>query len=795
MPGVFRPSPNLVLILLTIVFAIFAMTDTIIEPGAVRTANKPDQFDTERALARISRLLGGDPSDHIPHPVDSPANKAVKARLMNEIQELGYEPALTTHTTCRDNVDQLADSSDDTSVFVICTTVDNISFQIGPASDQDTKDTLLLLSHYDSVPAGPGAGDAMIGVGTILEIAHHLKSAPVKRPVLVLLTDGEEIGLMGARAFLEKDPRARSIDMVLNFEARGVDGPALMFETSQPNGRVIPGFIKASRNASANSMMAAIYERMPNGTDLTEFIDTGIDGLNFAIIGNPRFYHTPGDNLENLSRRSLQHMGDLGLANTWQFLSDTNPKVSGNILYSDILGFGMIAIPEWAALPIAIIGFILAAIGLARFSSDENPIWGRINSLLLPLGALIIAAAITFMLQLIISTIRGSDYWIAHSWATLCFSILSAFLAIFLSSRIFGAQPSRMQIFCGCWGIFSLLGMTITVLLPGGAILFVAPLFLFSIAILAIIAYSPAGLIAEALAAIISIALWAPLISLYGSALGYGFSAAISILTVIALMPLIAFIAKPHPRSLEGHTSSRTALRLPILALSGATLLFAIGAILLPKFSEQAPQHLNITTYTDHDNGVSFTAFFTRGPNNPAPPKSLFNAGPVQPPAALISDSQSLFWHAVAPYQPHFMPAITLASRADPTIFDQPGTTIELEMAVNDLGYYDIRIPESANIRAISFGDEIINIPSSMAARPWFFRCFGERCPQTTTQFLSTMEKGIAPDVWVFYVRRYGHSDHAAPYVAARTAQTVAVQNGDTQVDIHRISPFIAAVN
>ncbi len=73
----------------------------------------------------------------------------------------------------------------------------NLVATIGPAEGNH----LLLSSHYDSTPTGPGASDDGIGVATMLEVAHLLRGQRLTRPITFLFDEGEEAGLLGARAF------------------------------------------------------------------------------------------------------------------------------------------------------------------------------------------------------------------------------------------------------------------------------------------------------------------------------------------------------------------------------------------------------------------------------------------------------------------------------------------------------------------------------------------------------------------------------------------------------------------
>src|SRR5688572_25219089 len=191
--------------------------------GALLTLPEPpaspasERFDADRAAERLARVLG----DQRPHTVDSPANDAVRERLIAEMRRVGLSPRISDDFACNDFARRLA---------VGCARVRNLVATIGPRAGRH----LLLSAHYDSTFAGPGAADAGIGVATLLETAAHLRGRPMARPITFLFNEGEEMGLIGARAFLARDPLARQVDTLLNFEARGVDGPAIMFETSRP---------------------------------------------------------------------------------------------------------------------------------------------------------------------------------------------------------------------------------------------------------------------------------------------------------------------------------------------------------------------------------------------------------------------------------------------------------------------------------------------------------------------------------------------------------------------------------
>lgn len=176
-----------------------------------------------------------------------------------------------------------------------------------------TGKALVLLSHYDSSPhSSYGASDAGSGVATILEgVRAFLASGEKpKNDIIVLISDAEELGLNGAKLFVNEHPWAKNAGLVLNFEARGSGGPSYMLiETNRGNSKLINEFSKANpKFPVANSLAYSIYKMLPNDTDLTVFReDADIDGFNFAFIDDHFDYHTSLDTFERLDENTLAH--------------------------------------------------------------------------------------------------------------------------------------------------------------------------------------------------------------------------------------------------------------------------------------------------------------------------------------------------------------------------------------------------------------------------------------------------------------------------------------------------------
>ena len=233
-----------------------------------------------------------------PHPLGSAENVRVREYLVGRLRELGANPEVQTATVAR----QCPCGPDTWAV------VNNIVAKIPGTNPTGT---VLMVAHYDSVPSGPGAGDGAASVAAILEAVRALKGAPAMRNgLIVLFTDGEEIGLLGAKELVETYPALRNIKIVLNFEMRGDYGPSVMYQTKSQN-----SWLAASGPISLrNSFAETVYRMKSSETDLNRFLDAGLDGMTFGATRGITRYHTELDNAVLLDQSSLQSQGTLALS-------------------------------------------------------------------------------------------------------------------------------------------------------------------------------------------------------------------------------------------------------------------------------------------------------------------------------------------------------------------------------------------------------------------------------------------------------------------------------------------------
>ena len=162
------------------------------------------------------------------------------------------------------------------------------------------------------------------GVSVILEtVSQALKyRQDWKQGIKVLFTDAEEVGMMGMTAIWENDREVfDNVGFMINIEARGPWGPALLFETCPGNEKVMDLYAKAAEYPFTYSLTTVVYGFMPNFTDFT-IVKDEIPGMNFSTIADINHYHTDLDNFSNISAKSIQHYGAQIEPVTREYLTD-----------------------------------------------------------------------------------------------------------------------------------------------------------------------------------------------------------------------------------------------------------------------------------------------------------------------------------------------------------------------------------------------------------------------------------------------------------------------------------------
>ncbi len=276
-------------------------------------------FSATRALGELRRVAA------TPHPIGAQAEGQVRATIVARLRALGLLPHVRTA-----GVVSVEDGR-------VAGTVHNILARL-PGSDPAR--SVLLVAHYDSVAVAPGAADDGGGVATLLETARALAAGPpLRNDIVILFTDGEEKGLLGARAFIHDDPWAHAVGVVLNFDSPGSSSPALMYETTSGNGVLVGTLLGAGPPVFASSLMYEVARRQPVETDFRRFKAAGVPGMSFGALDGPADDHTGYDSLGTFHLASLQHEGDTALALARRFgAMDLRDLHAPDRVYFDVVG-------------------------------------------------------------------------------------------------------------------------------------------------------------------------------------------------------------------------------------------------------------------------------------------------------------------------------------------------------------------------------------------------------------------------------------------------------------------------
>ena len=392
-----------------------------------------------------------------PHPVGSAAHTQVRDYILRELSALGLTPEIQE------------------------TTVSNVVARIKGARNSKA---ILLVGHYDTVENSPGASDDGSAVAVMLETARALQThAPLNNDVVFLFSDGEETGLLGAKTFTSQHPWARDVGLVLNFEARGVNGPSIMFETSSGNGWLIREFAKAAPHPIASSFSYDVYQLLPNDTDLTVFKEAGFTGLNFAFLNGSQHYHAPTDDLAHLDERSVQHQGSYALALAHHFgnLDLTNTKAE-DVVYFNLFGSTLIVYSQKAVIPFAAAVSLLflacVAIGIRRQRLTLKGISSGFQAFLLSVGGGVLAAILIRFIADALHSVTNASENILLLLSVISIVAVTATVYLRASRRVVALD----LMIGGMFGWLILVFLT-SLFFKGGSYLFAWPLLFNSLAI------------------------------------------------------------------------------------------------------------------------------------------------------------------------------------------------------------------------------------------------------------------------------------------------------------------------
>ena len=570
------------LLVLALVYYSFS---SLMPRAGTSSSTSETEFSTERALIPLREIAKA------PHYYGSQEHIRVRAFLVNELKGLGFETEIQEGYVLNHEERNM----------------DKPKNILGRIKGSGNGKSLLLLSHYDSalVPSF-GASDAGSGVVTILESLRAylaLNKAPIN-DIIVLFTDCEEIGLDGAKLFVNEHPWANNIGLALNFEARGSGGPSnMILETNGGNSNLIKAFIKANPEYPVtSSLMYSIYKMLPNFTDSTVFREDGdIDSFFFAFIDDHFDYHTANDNIENLDLETLQHQGSylLPLLTYFADADLSQLKAEEDNVYVNFPFLKMISYPFSWILAMILIALTLF-IGLVIYGINRRKLSIKgIGKGFIPfLGTLIITGIIGYYGWVLLLKVYPQYEEVQHGFKYnghiyVGFFVFLTLAILFKIYSKYSKSTTIANLFIAPLVVWFLINVAVYVYLKGAAY-FIIPVFFGLIALWVLIHQEKPNLLLMVLIAVPAIFLYAPLIQFFPVGLGSDHVFISCIFTVLLLglmLPIFGFYKK---------------LQLLSLISVVVALVFFISAHLKSGFSETRQKPNSLVYYQNADTGKSY---------------------------------------------------------------------------------------------------------------------------------------------------------------------------------------------
>ena len=320
----------------------------ILSAGCSRPAGLFSEQNARAHVEMLASTIGN-------RPVGSPANARARAYIVDQLRLFGYEVRVQETDARRAEIGRTA-------------RVANIIASLRG----DRREAIALVSHYDSQRSSPGGGDDAFGVAVSLEAARVLAAQSERQwTTMVLVTDAEEEGLMGAAAGLSDAQVRDDLAAYINIESIGSAGPAVLFQTGPGNAWLVDAWSKFAPHPRGGSYAIEIYKRLPNDTDFTVFARHQIPGLNFASIGDSYAYHTHLDTADRLTGRMLRETGEniVSIVTAMQ-RTDVTQRSADDGVYFDIGGVAGVSYSStfaWFISAAAVIAGFLAWLRITRF--------------------------------------------------------------------------------------------------------------------------------------------------------------------------------------------------------------------------------------------------------------------------------------------------------------------------------------------------------------------------------------------------------------------------------------------
>jgi len=341
---------------------------------------------------------------------------------------------------------------------------------------------------------------------------------------------------------------------------------------------------------TTSSLFPAIYDMLPNDTDLTVFKRAGLAGLNFANIGAVARYHTPLDDLEHVSILTLQQHGDHALAMARALgNADLRQTSDANAVWFDVLSWFVIWWPQKWSLWMAIGAVVVLLIVVVLQFFDRNMPGGGAT---LGVAVFFVSVILTFILGFAaswIAAIRAHHaLFVANPGPVIAAMWLIGFgVPVSLAHRVYD-RAKFDGLYLGQGISWCAIAIALALLLPGASYLAVVPAMAAALLAVARATLGVDDAVIAIVNAVVAAVILFPLAFSVYDALGapaLPVTAAVVAMVTSTFAPLIAS-APPLRRALVS------------ASLVTALVFIAIANLVAPYTPDQ-PRHINVRYYED----------------------------------------------------------------------------------------------------------------------------------------------------------------------------------------------------
>ncbi len=540
-------------------------------PTALPSNAPASAFSAARAIVTLEAIL-----NHVgPHPVGTAAHDVVRDRIAAQFRQLGYETSLQQVFAC--------------NAHATCAPVANILARL---SGDARAETLLVSAHYDSVPAGPGASDDGIGFAALLEVARAIRNQHFRNTILFLITDGEEDDLLGAEGFIADPQLSHGVAAAINVDNRGTAGRSYLFETSRRNRWLLPLIARHLPHPLASSFYYAMYELIPNDTDLSVFKRASIAAINFGSIGRVAHYHTPLDNLRHVTPSTVQDHGDHILAMTRALANtDLRQSTDEDAVFFDIMSLAMLWWPQswtkWIVMATLLTLLFSAAIRIRDAEMTAAAVTAGVASFFL---SVIAAAILGAGLAWVTSVRMPAAIWLAQPGPVVTAAWLMGIATAIICAIPFRARAGFDGLFIGhgiCWTVMA---VALTVVLPGGAYLAAVPAMAFALCSVLRLTLDLSDMLSVIITSAVTAALWFPITPSFYELLGRP-----------ALVVIAAGVALVSTSFTPVAAVSTPMRRASVAAMYTTAVVCVVMQLLIPAFNPDSPRRISVQYVDDQE--------------------------------------------------------------------------------------------------------------------------------------------------------------------------------------------------